>query len=107
MVKLVPSIGYNYVRLVAQQSVASASPNTPMMALKYRTAGYSSNVADFAPISSPACEFSIAAVGQKDTGWLALVAGAKNADIFVALTERGGDGAIDPAFGHVHVFLKT
>lgn len=41
-----------------------------------------------------------------DSGWVDLAAGAKAANVYVALVGAGGDGVIDPTFGGVHVQFR-
>ncbi len=60
---------------------------------------------DYADIGTSSAELSLTGTGARDTGWIDLVAGAK-ADVWVTLTELGGDGAADPAFGSLHVLFK-
>lgn len=105
MCKLVPLTGMSQVRLVGVLVTQSASVNSPKVQLKYKTGAYSATLGNYAAIGTSAVELSLAGTGQKDTGWIDLQEAAK-ADVWVTLTEVGGDGALDPAFGHLHAYFK-
>ena len=105
MCKFVPLTGMTQVRMVGVQAVTSASVNTPKVILKYKTGAYSATLGDYAAIGTSSVELSLARTGAKDTGWIDLAAGAK-ADVWVTLTELGGNGVADPAFGSLHVLFK-
>jgi hypothetical protein len=105
MCKFVPASGFTQVRMVGVQAVTSASVNTPKVKLKYKTGDYSATPGNYSDIGTSSVELSLTGTGAKDTGWIDLAAGAK-ADVWVTLTELGGDGAADPAFGHLQVYFK-
>jgi len=105
MCKLCPLTGFTQVRMVGVQSVTSTSGSTPKITLKYKTGAYSATLGDYGAIGEASVELSLTGTGAKDTGWINLVSGAK-ADVWVTLTEKGGDGALDPAFGHLTVYFK-
>jgi len=105
MCKFVPLTGFTQVRMVGVQVTTSASVNSPKITLKYKTGNYSATLGDYAAIGASSVELSLTGTGAKDTGWINLVSGAK-ADVWVTLTEKGGDGVLDPAFGHLTVWFK-
>ena len=105
MCKMVPLGGKTQVRMVGVLVTQSTSANSPKVTLKYKTGDYSATLGNYSAIGTSSVELSLAGTGQKDTGWINLVAGAK-ADVWVTLTEQGGDGALDPAFGHLQVYFK-
>jgi hypothetical protein len=39
------------------------------------------------------------------SNWINLAAGAK-ADVFITIACSGGDGALDPVFGHIYLQFK-
>lgn len=105
MCKLVPLAGMTQVRLVGVQVTASASQDSPRVQLKYKTGDYSATLGNYAAIGTSSVELSLAGTGQKDTGWIDLQEAAK-ADVWVTLTEAGGNGVIDPAFGNLIAYFK-
>lgn len=105
MCKFVPLTGLTQVRLVGVQVTTSASVNTPKVKLKYKTGAYSSTVGDYADIGVSSVEHSLAGTGARDTGWIDLATGAK-AEVWVTLTELGGDGVADPAYGSLYAYFK-
>jgi hypothetical protein len=105
MVKLVPLAGQTQVRMTGVQVTTSASANTPLLRLRYKTGAYSAAVGDYLQLGTTEVEFTLAGTGARDTGWIDLVAGATG-DIQVAVIELGGDGVADPAMGHLHVYFK-
>lgn len=107
MIKLLPDMNrFTQVRMVGNQVTTSASPNTPIVRMVYKTGAYSTTVGDYAELAaSGTCEVSLNGTGVRDTGWISLPAGATG-DCFVGLLEQGGDGAADPAFGHLMLYLR-
>lgn len=105
MIKFVPLSGKSQVRLVGVQVTTSASANTPKVRAVYKTGAYSSTLGSFSDIGTSEVSLSLTGTGAKDTGWVDLAEAAK-ADVWVGLTEKGGDGAIDPAFGHLQMYFK-
>lgn len=105
-IKLVPMAGHTQVRLVGFQTVASASPNTPRLRLVYKTGGWSTTIGDYTSLAASGdVEISLSTVALQDSGWVDLAPGAVG-DILVGLTEQGGDGAEDPAFGYINVYFR-
>jgi hypothetical protein len=105
MIKLVPLDGHTQVRLTGVQVTTSASANTPVLRLRYKTGAYSTVIGNYLQLGTTEVEFTLTGTGARDTGWIDLVAGATG-DIQVALIELGGDGVADPAMGHVHAFFR-
>lgn len=48
---------------------------------------------------------SLATTGVIDSGWVALAAGAL-ADVYLAVTQIGGNGTADPALGNVTLYIR-
>lgn len=105
VVKLVPLDGQTQVRMTGVQVTTSASANTPRVRLVYKTGPYSTTIGNYSELGETEVGFTLTGTGARDTGWINLVPGATG-DIQVGLTERGGDGAADPALGYLQVFFK-
>jgi len=93
------------VRLRGIVQTQSTSANSPRVRVLYKAGAYSTTLADYAAIGATEVSVSLTGTGEKDSGWINLVAGAK-ADVFVALTELGGDGVLDPALGSLQLYFK-
>lgn len=90
---------YTQCRLLARVVTASASAASPRIRVRYRTA-FSTTIADFSDIGTSEVACSLSAAGLIDSGWINLAAGAK-ADVFLTISQLGGDGVADPALGMV------
>lgn len=95
---------YTQVRLVTRVQTNSASANNPRLRLRYRTS-FSTTVTDYSDIGTSEVATSLASTGVIDSGWIDLVSGAK-ADVYVTVTQLGGDGAADPVIGFVNAYFK-
>lgn len=95
---------YTECRLVTRVQTASASVNSPRLRLRYHTA-FSTTVTDYSDIGTSEVSTSLAATGVIDSGWISLVSGAK-ADVFVTVTQLGGDGAADPVIGFINAYFR-
>jgi hypothetical protein len=104
-IKLIPLDGHTQVRMTGVQVTTSASANTPRIRLVYKTGAYSATLGQYSELGVTEVGFSLTGTGERDTGWIDLVAGAVG-DIQVGVTERGGDGAADPALGHLQTFFR-
>jgi hypothetical protein len=97
--------GYTQCRLtVRKKGVAGAAASK--LILKYKAGGWTQTVADYG--DAGVSEVSVAVNVQNtylQSAWINLVAGAK-ANVVVALTGSGGDGALDPVFGVVFAEFK-
>lgn len=103
---MVDLAGYTQVRLRANKQVNSASVNTPLFRAKYYTS-YSTTVGNFLQLGDSAqVEFSMAATGYADTGWMDLATGARINGCCIGFTELGGDGAADPALGATDILFR-
>lgn len=99
MVQKVDLTNYADVRFRVFKA-ATAGAAASKLILRYITA-INTTAANWLDIGTS--EVSVATNVQNtflDTGWIALVAGAK-ADVFITVLGSGGDGAIDPIFGSV------
>ena len=90
--------GYSEVRMWNQVTTSSASANTPEIVLKYHTV-FSTTVGDYSAIGTSAVSNTLASTGFKDTGWIALAAGAKIDDCFFHIIQTGGDSSAQPLIG--------
>ena len=90
--------GYSEVRMWNQVTTSSASVNTPEIVLKYHTV-FSTTVGDYSAIGTSAVSNTMASTGFKDTGWIALAAGAKIDDCFFHVIQTGGDSSASPVLG--------
>lgn len=103
---LIDLAGYTQVRLRGNKMVNSASANTPLFRAKYYTS-YNATVGNFLQLGSSAqVEFSMAATGFADTGWMDLATSARADGICIGFTELGGDGAADPALGFTDISFR-
>lgn len=106
MIKLVPIAGHTQVRLVGNQVTTSASANTPRLRLVYKTGSFSTAIGNYASLAASGdVDIPLTGTGFRDSGWIELASGATG-DIFVGLTELGGDGVADPALGYVNVYFR-
>ncbi len=103
-VQRVDLTNFTQCRLVVnKQGTAGAAASK--LILKYRTA-FDTTVGNYSAIG--VSEVSIATNNQNTSSasaWVNLAAGAK-ADVFVCVSGSGGDGVIDPVFGHVAAQFK-
>lgn len=88
---------YTQVRMTVRVTTA-ATAGTKLVAV-YHTA-YSTTIGDYSAIGTSAVECALDATGLITTSWIDLAAGAK-ADVFTTIKQTGGDGATDPAIGHL------
>lgn len=103
---MVDLAGYTQVRLRVNKQVGSASVNTPVFKAKYYTS-YNTTVGNFLDLtSSSELIISMVSIGYYDTGWVDLVAGARNNGICIGFTEAGGDGVADPAIGATDILFR-
>jgi hypothetical protein len=103
-IRWVPLGGKTQVRLrgvvVGTSAVASAQ-----IRVLFRAVDYSPTLGDYSPIGVSEVSISLNGTGEKDSGWVALAPGA-DADVFVAITELGGNGNQDPALGAVQLYFQ-
>lgn len=102
---LVNLSGYTELRLTCRVMVASASANTPKLVVRYY-GFFSVSAADFTSdigTSETAC--SLAATGLISSGWIALKTSAQ-ADTYMAIIQKGGDGAADPEIASVLLHFR-
>lgn len=98
--------GYSQIRFVVRVMTGSASANTPIVYLRYRTT-FSATAGDFTDSpGTSAVQCSMTSTGAIDTGWIDLASGAK-ADIHLGCFVSGGDGSASPALGKVTAFVKA
>lgn len=102
--KLLDLSNMTQARLIVHLSTASVSVNTPRLYLTYATTYSGSRVA-LADGSNPTISLATP-TGPKDTGWFDIAAGARIDNVFVEVTQNGGDGVADPVLGYVHVLFR-
>lgn len=95
---------YTQCRLVTRVQTNSASANNPRLRLRYHTA-FSTTVTDYVDIGTSEVATSLASTGLADSGWINLATGAK-ADVYVTVTQIGGDGAADPVIGFINAYFR-
>lgn len=95
---------YTQVRLVTRVQTGSASANSPRLRLRYRIS-FSTTVGDYSDIGTSEVSTSLTSTGVIDSGWVSLATGAK-ADVYVTVTQIGGDGAADPVIGFVNTYFR-
>jgi len=97
---LIDLTGFTQVRMTALVLVASASANTPKIVLRYYVA-YSGSAADYSSdIAQSEVACSLAATGLIVSSWTSLKVGVSG-DTYIAIIQKGGDGAADPEIGSV------
>lgn len=97
--------GATEVRLVARVVTASASANSPRLRVRYATS-FTTTIGSYADIGTSEVSCALTPVGVRDSGWIALAAGAKIASCYVAVTQIGGDAAADPAIGQTVLWIR-
>jgi len=101
---LVDLEGYSQVRMRGNKQVAGTAGS--LFRAKYFTS-YSVTVGSYLQLgASSQVEFSMAATGYADTGWVNLAAGAKINGCYIAFTELGGDAVADPALGATDILFR-
>lgn len=105
VIKFMPLAGFTQVRLVGVLAVQGYTSGTPKCRVVYKTGAYSSTLGNYADIGVSEVSVSLIGTGAKDTGWINLAEAAK-ADIWIGITELGGDGVADPAWGNLHLLFK-
>ncbi len=89
--------------LVNKTSVAGAAAS--ILEIEYSTT-YTQTAASYLSISTVPATVAVNVANEyRDSGWQTLVAGAK-ADVFLAVIGSGGNGTLDPQFGHVVVEFR-
>ena len=99
---------YTEARLVARVVTGSASANSPRIRLMYDlvSGGFSTVIGNYTnAAASGEVSCSLTTAGVIDSGWVALAAGAL-ADVYLAVTQIGGDGGADPAIGNVTLYIR-
>lgn len=95
-------------RLVTRVVTGSASANSPRLRVMYDLAsgGFSTTIGNFTSIGNAgevAC--SLATAGVIDSGWVAIADAAK-ADVYLAVTQIGGDAVADPVVGLATLYFR-
>lgn len=103
---MVDLLGFTQVRFRVNKQVGSTSVNTPLFKAKYYTS-YTTTVGNFLDLTAGAeLHVSMVAIGYYDSGWVDMVAGARNNGICIGFTEQGGDGVADPAVGATNILFR-
>jgi hypothetical protein len=100
--------GYTEARLVARVITGSASANSPRLRVMYDlvSGGFSTAIGNYTSIAnSGEVSCSLTTAGVIDSGWVAISATAQ-ADVYLAVSQIGGDAGADPALGPVTLFFR-
>ena len=96
--------GYTQCKLIGRVVTGSASANSPRITLKYSTS-FTTTVGNYSDIGTSAVNVSMTTAGVIDSGWINLASAAK-ADVYITVTQDGGDGVADPALGIITAYFK-
>jgi hypothetical protein len=99
---------FTEARLVARVVTGSASVNSPRLRVMYDLAsgGFSTAIGNYTSIAnSGEVSCSLTTAGVIDSGWVAISATAQ-ADVYLAVSQIGGDAGADPALGPVTLFFR-
>jgi hypothetical protein len=97
-------LGYTQVKLEGNKQVIGTAGS--LFRAKYFTS-FNTTVTNYLQLGASAqVEFSMAATGYANTGWVNMAAGAQANGIYIALTELGGDGVADPALGFTEINFR-
>ena len=97
---------FNEVRIVSRVVTGSVSVNNPRLRVRYAI-GFTTVVASYADIGTTEVAAALGTSGVADSGWISLVAAARADNVFVTVTQIGGDGVADPALGFVNVYFRN
>lgn len=96
--------GYTQVRLRGNKQVVGTAGS--LFRAKYYTS-FNTTVGSYLQLgASSQVEFSMAATGYADTGWIDLASGAQINNCYIAFTELGGDAVADPALGATDILFR-
>lgn len=95
---------FSEVRLISRVLTNSASVNNPRLRVRYSTT-FTTTLGSMSDIGTSEVAAGMGSTGISDSGWIPLAAGAKG-DVFVAVTQIGGDGTADPVLGQVSVQFR-
>lgn len=96
-------LGVSQVRLTGRVTVVGAAAHK--IQLRYSTA-YTTTVASFLQMGESSVEFSTAALGIADSGWINILPAARIDNCFLGLMSIGGDGALDPFVAQVTAHFR-
>ena len=99
---------FTEARLIARVVTGSASANSPRLRVMYDlvSGGFSTTIGNYTSIGNAgevACSMTTA--GVIDSGWVAISATAQ-ADVYLAVTQIGGDGVADPVLGNIQLLFR-
>ncbi len=99
--------GYTEAKLICRVNTASASPNNPILYIRYKTvaSGFTTVVGDYLQMGATEISNSMDTATVIDSGWINLVAGAK-ADVYIGFFMSGGDAIADPTVGFCNMFFR-
>jgi len=97
---------YTQVRFVMSKAGTTANTGATMQ-VKYRTGGWNAVHTNYSTIGTSVVQLATDVSARTyATSWINLAAGAIADDVYVCITETGGDGATDPAYGQLSVQFK-
>lgn len=101
-VLLIDTEGMSVVRLKVNKQATAATTGAKLI-LRYSPV-FSTNVSDYADIGETEVSVPIDTANQYlDSGWVVLSPNVNQEDIFLAIIGVGGNGVLDPQFGHISV----
>lgn len=99
---------FTQCRLTAQVLTLSNSANSPRLLLKGKTGAFSTTIADYITLGDSGQEVSVtlASASLNSSDWINLSSTARTDDVFITVTQIGGNAAADPIIGAVLVFFR-
>lgn len=89
----------SHFRLIARVAAASVSVNTPRIFVEYST-----DDSTYQSIGSS--DLSLFSTGSKDTGWVAITSSAIADNIYVRISQDGGNGSSSPSINNAYLMFK-
>lgn len=104
-IRWLPLTGRTQVRLRGVVVTASTIAGARVRVL-FKSGAYSATFGQYDAIGVSEVSIPLdGGAGEKDSGWVDLVAGAIG-EVFVAVTEMGGNATLDPALGAVQLYFQ-
>jgi hypothetical protein len=93
---------YSQIQLISR--VGTVGTTTGWLSVGY-LGNFSTTASNYLTIDANSTKTMFGAAGVTNSGWQPLVAGAKSG-VYLALTQIGGNGTLDPVFGGIYAFFK-
>lgn len=94
------------LRLITRVVTGSISINNPRLILKYKTGAFSTVVGDYINAGITEIATSLTSAGISESSWIDIAPLAKG-DVYLTITQIGGDAAADPVVGNTFVEIKN